>query len=113
MKMNAMKDWGIIILNEDVVAGKVSKEELESADFTLVQPVAGTGYIYQDSTGEYIDVDDQPFWFLPIQQPGLFDAPYEDIQDIKREVASVAPWFDEQWDVEDQLCLINCVFQEV
>lgn len=109
MSLHAMNDWGIYISNEEVTNGTLDRTKLEEADFQLIHPISGC--IYFNNSGDYLKTD-KPFWFLPIQQPGLFDTFYEGIEDIVAEVEPLYPEAFFNLNVAKRLCKANVVWTE-
>lgn len=107
--LHAMNDWGIYASHEAVVNGTLDRAKLEEADFQLIHPIAGC--VYMDESGEYLE-SDKPFWFLPIQQPALFESFYESIEDIEAEVEPLYPEMFKSIDVAGRLCRANVVWTE-
>ena len=105
----AMNDWGIYLDPKDKPK-EISDDRMEEAGFYLLHPVC-RGSIYFDFSGDYIWAEND-FWFLPISQPGLFEAPYESMNDIRAEVTSVLPELFKEIDAEELLAKINVVIQE-
>lgn len=87
-KLFAMNDWGIHISQAEVDVGLVTVEQIKEAGGMLVNPIAGD--IYFDESGNH-EIPQAPFWFVPVQQPGLYEAPYEVIEDIEAELEGALP----------------------
>lgn len=103
----AMNDWGIYLDPKDKPK-EISDDRMEEAGFYLLHP-AYRGSIYFDFSGNYIDAE-ADFWFLPISQPGLFDSPYESMNDIRAEVEPELPELFSKMNVEEMLVKVNaCV----
>lgn len=109
MKMNAMNDWGIFVSHDEVLNGTLERSKLEEAGYELIHPYSGS--IYFDDSGEYLETN-KSFWFLPIQQPALFDTFYESIDDIKAEVEPLYPEVFYNLNVSERLCRANVVCAE-
>lgn len=83
-------DWGILVTQGNATTTGI--KDLEDAGFQKIIPVAKIigktceGYVYFNQTGEYRPVPQEPFWFYPLMQSGLFDAAYCDIHDVLKEV---------------------------
>lgn len=102
----ATNDWGIFVSHDEVLNGTLNQKQLEDAGYKLINPVCGD--IYFDDSGEYLQTD-KPFWFLPIEQGGLFEAPYEDMNDIEAEVTPLYPEVFYNLNVAERLCRLNMV----
>lgn len=107
--LHAMNDWGIYVPHQEVLNGTLDRAKLEEAGYQLIHPIAGC--VYMDNSGEYLE-SNEPFWFLPIEQPGLFDSFYEDMEDIVAEVEPLYPEVFEHVLVNDRLCRANVVWSE-
>lgn len=109
-KLNAMNDWGIYVSHDEVLNGTLDRSKLEEAGYQLCHPQQ-SGCIYFDAPGSYLETE-APFWFLPIQQPSLFDSFYTCMEDIEAEVKPLYPdvFFDIA--VEERLCKANVVCVE-
>lgn len=105
--LHAMNDWGIYVSHEEVLNGTLDRAKLEEAGFQLIHPIAGC--VYMDDYGEYFE-SNKPFWFLPIQQPALFDSFYESIEDVKAEVEPLYPEAFKPISVAERLCRANVVW---
>lgn len=108
-KFHAMNDWGIFVSHDEVLNGTFERSKLEEAGYELIHPYSGS--IYFDDSGEYLE-SDKPFWFLPIQQPALFDTFYESIDDIKAEVEPLYPEVFYNLNVAERLVRANVVWAE-
>ncbi len=106
---HAMNDWGIFVSHDEVLNGTLDRIRLEEAGYELIHPYSGC--IYFDVSGDYL-VTDKPFWFLPIQQPALFDSFYESIEDIEAEVEPLYPEVFSSLDVAERLVRANVVWTE-
>lgn len=107
-KLHASNDWGLFVSLDEVKTHNLDEEKLLSDGFNLIKPVSGC--IYFDATGEYRSAN-EPFWFLPLAwQGGLFDAPYDGIEDIEEEVEDVYPDVLALGNVAKRLCRINVVY---
>lgn len=107
-KLHASNDWGLFVSLDEVKAHGLDEDKLLSDEFELIKPVSGC--IYFDATGEYHDAK-EPFWFLPLAwQGGLFDAPYNGIENIEEEVEDVYPEVFAFGSVAKRLCRINVVY---
>ena len=104
LKFHAMNDWGIFVSNDEVLNGTVERSKLEEAEYKLIHPY--DGFIYFDNSGEYLKAD-KPFWFLPIQQPALFESFYEGLDDIAAEVEPLYPEVFFTLSVAERLCKAN------
>lgn len=108
-KFHAMNDWGIFVSHDEVINGTFDRAKLEEAGYELIHPYSGC--IYFDDSGDYLETD-KPFWFLPIQQPALFDTFYESIEDIAAEVEPLYPEVFFNLNVAERLCKANVVWTE-
>ena len=107
-KLHASNDWGLFVSLDEVKAYGLDEDKLLSDEFELIKPVSGC--ICFDATGEYHDAK-EPFWFLPLAwQGGLFDAPYNGIENIEEEVEDVYPEVFAFGSVAKRLCRINVVY---
>lgn len=109
-KLYALNDWGIHIGQGEVASGLVTTDEIVEAGGMQINPVAGE--VYYDGSGEYV-IPQMPFWFIPIQQPGLFEAPYEGIEDIEAELTDLLPdALLAKCPIRDRLCRANVVDEQ-
>ena len=108
-KLYAMNDWGIYVSHDEVLNGSLDRAKLEEAGYQLIHPQSGC--VYFDDSGEYLETK-KAFWFLPIQQPALFDTVYESIADIKAEVEPLYPEVFYNLNVSERLCRTNVVCAE-
>lgn len=108
-KFHAMNDWGIFASHDEVLNGTLDSTKLKEAGYELIHPYSCC--IYFDASGEYLETD-KPFWFLPIQQPGLFDTVYTGIEDIAAEVEPLYPEVFFNLNVAERLCRANAVWTE-
>ena len=109
-KLYALNDWGIHISQEEVDAGLITADEVVEAGGMQVNPIAGE--IYYDGSGEYV-IAQKPFWFIPIQQPGLYEAPYEGVEDIEAELDGLLPAaLLAKCPICDRLCRANVVDEQ-
>lgn len=108
-KLYGMNDWGIYVPHDEVLNGTLKRNKLEEAGYSLIHPLDGE--LYMDATGEYIKAK-EPFWFLPIQQPSLFETFYESMKDIENEVTPLYPEVFFDIAVEERLCRANVVCGE-
>lgn len=105
-KFYAVNDWGLVV---DEIPENYTEEQFKDAGFVRINPVPdANNSIYYDASGEWT-TPRAPFWFLPIEQPGLYEAPYNDSDDIQHELWSVFPAFAEEFDCEPLLAKVNVV----
>lgn len=99
--------WGILVPISEVKNGLVSEDTLLEPGFEKIDPV--DALVYNELEG-YESID-EPFWFYWIRQPGLFDTPYNDMDDLVRSLEADFEGTDifEVKSVEQRLTKIDVV----
>lgn len=115
-KLYALNEWGIHISQADIASGLITAEQIAKAGGMLINPIAGEIYFCFNDCGDRIlncVVAEEPFWLVPVLQPGLFRAPYDDVRDIEYELDGVFPAeLLEKQTIRERLCRANVVDEQ-